>query len=249
MSISAGTEPVKVSVLMVAYNVEPTIDEAIRSVLKQRGVSFELLIGVDPSQDQTWPRVQAYRGDPRVRAWRYRRRRTIGAVRNLLIARARADYLSICDPDDIMLPGNLRILSRALDRNRRVGIVCSESLLMEAQQGRGRMKKEAELLGPDEGWDLVHGIWGFRHGSLMRRRLVLKVGGYAEDRQPAEDYDLLLRLAEITRFKALRGRPLYCWRRRRTSVTHATSRAETLACLKAILRTAILRRYGVQVPW
>ena len=249
MTIKVERNPVKVSVIMVAYNVERYIDEAIQSVLEQRGVPFELLIGVDPGTDGTWTRIQAYRSDPRVRIWRFRRHRCIGAVRNHLIAHARGRYLSICDPDDVMLPSNLRTLARVLDPDRRVGIACGDILVTVAKRGRGRMRKEVELLGPEKGWDLVTGILGFRHGSLMRRRLVLRVGGYREGLLPAEDYDLLLRLAEVTRFAALRGRPLYCWRRRWTSVTHTTSRAKTRAVLKAIHRAAILRRYGYRVPW
>ncbi len=249
MTIKVERNPVKVSVIMVAYNVEPNIDEAIRSVLTQQGVPFELLIGYDPSSDGTWARIQPYRKDPRVRVWRFRIHRSIGAVRKRLIAHARGKYLSICDPDDLMLPGNLKTLTRVLDRDRQVGIACGDIGVTNAATGLGRIKKEVDLLGPAEGWDLINGIRGFRHGSLMRRRLVLQVGGYREDVLLGEDYDLLLRLAEVTRFAALRGRPLYCWRRRWTSVTHRISRAKTHAVLKGILRTAILRRYGYRVPW
>jgi teichuronic acid biosynthesis glycosyltransferase TuaG len=42
-----------VSVLMPARDVENYIGESIRSVLNQRGVSFELLIFEDASTDKT----------------------------------------------------------------------------------------------------------------------------------------------------------------------------------------------------
>ena len=241
--------PVKVSVLMTAYRVAPYIAEAIESVLAQRGAPFELLIGCDPSPDGTWGAIQRYRHDPRVRAWRFRRRRTIGAVRNWLIARAQGRYLSVCDPDDRMLPGNLATLVRALDRDRRAAVACGDSLLYNRRRPSAR-RLQVKLLGPEDGWDLVHGILGFRHGSVMRRDLVLQAGGYRENVPLAEDFDLLLRLAERGgRFIALRGRPLYRWRRRPDSATHRQRAEVHRACLTAILRDAIRRRYGYRVPW
>ena len=45
---------VKVSVIMIAYNQEATIGEAIRSVVKQRApFAFELIVADDASTDST----------------------------------------------------------------------------------------------------------------------------------------------------------------------------------------------------
>lgn len=237
-----------VSVLMAAYNVARYIDAAIQSVLAQRGVSFELLIGDDASTDATWTRIQRYTMDPFVRAWRFRRHRGPGAVRNRLLAHARAPYLSICDADDVMLPGNLKALIKVCERDRRVGVVCGETMVTDVA-GRGPMRQEIEPRGPEEGWDLVSGIVGYRHGNLLRRALVLEVGGYREDLPVAEDYELLLRLAERTRFVALRGRALYGWRRHPGSLMHQTPQTVLLSCMNAIRRVTIRRRYGYEVPW
>jgi len=84
---------------------------------------------------------------------------------------------------------------------------------------------------------------------LLRRTLVAQVGGYREDLPVAEDYDLLLKLAERTRFIALQEHTLYGWRRHPGSLTISTSRALDHACVTAARRTAIRRRYGHQVPW
>ena len=53
--------PIKVSVLMLAYNQEAYIDEAIRSVvLQQTSFPIELIIGDDHSSDGTLARCQAW---------------------------------------------------------------------------------------------------------------------------------------------------------------------------------------------
>lgn len=231
-----------VSVILPAYNSRQHVDEAIRSVLDQRGMEFELLIADDASRDGTWDRIHAYRADPRVRAWRFRRRKGSARARNLLIARARGKYLSICDHDDVMLPGNLRCLAAVLDREPKVGVVYGELRTIDA---RGRpLKRKPPALGLEEGWDLLVNV--FRHpGSMMRRRLVLQVGGYRPIRI-IHDYDLFLRLAEITRFRVLRDRPYYFLRKWSGS---STRRPEDLKVWRQVRREAIRRRYGVRVRW
>lgn len=225
---------------MPVWNRRRYVDEAIRSVLAQRGVHFELLLADDASRDGTWNRICAYRSDPRVRAWRFPRRRGSAQARNFLIARARGAYLSICDSDDVMLPGNLRRLAGVLDGEPQVGVVHSEPRRIDAS---GRFLKQRSLA-PQKVWDILRNV--VRHpGSMMRRRLVLQVGGYRPFRV-IHDYDLFLRLAEVTRFRVLRGRSYYCWRRWRGSLT---SRPESPGVWLRIRREAIRRRYGVRVRW
>ena len=54
------------SVVMPAYNEEGTICEIVDRVLARPEVG-ELLIVNDASKDGTWEKLQAYRGNPRVR--------------------------------------------------------------------------------------------------------------------------------------------------------------------------------------
>ena len=232
--------PVKVSVLMPVWNSRRYVDEAIRSVLCQEGVSFELLVADDASTDGAWDRVRAYRTDPRVRVWRFSRQRGSARARNFLIARARGRYLSICDHDDWMLPGNLLRFSQVLDRQPKVGVVYSDPLVMGAS---GRLlERRSGAASLETVWDLLANP--VRHpGSMMRKELVERVGGYRNLRV-IHDYDLFLRLAEIARFRFLNDRPYYCWRRWPGS---CTATPESRAAWLKVRLDAIQRRYGVRV--
>jgi len=232
------------SVLMAAYNAARYLDEAIRSVLAQRGVAFELLVGDDGSTDGTWAVVSQYQGDPRVRAWRWAHR---GAevTRNALLAQARGRYVATFDADDLMLPGHLRGAARLLDHHRQVGVVYQDYWRCRGRTN-GRWTRWA-VPGPGETWDL---LWGQGHpGTVMRRSLVTRLGGYRTDLPFMADYDLMLRLAEVTTFARRPGRLTFLKRQRPASL----SDQPFLRWWKIawhIRRAAIRRRYHhASPPW
>jgi len=233
-----------VSVIMPAHNVDPYIEEAIRSVLNQRAVSYELLIVDDASTDHTWDRIRAFQKDPRVRAWRLRKRRGAGAARNYLFARARGAYLSFCDADDRMLPGYLWTMVRALNRDPKAGVVYTDRLVRDQSN---RLRPLPRSRGPAETWDLFEGPIS-NVGTLVRRALVRKVGGYRTDLPCLEDYDFFWRLAEVTQFLYLKGKPLYFYRKRPGSLSSRFKQKHS-AIQRSLLREVIFRRYRVRVPW
>lgn len=230
--------------MMPAHNVAPYIEEAIQSVLDQRGVSHELLIVDDASTDHTWDLIRSFQKDSRVRAWRLRKRRGFGAASNYLFARARGAYFSSCDADDKLLPGYLRTLVRALDRNPRVGVVYSNRLVRDRS---GRFRPDHRSRGPAETWDLVEGPIS-NVGTLIRRGLIRKVGGYRTDLPYLPDYDFFWRLAEVTKFLYLKGKPLYFYRQRPDSLTNQYKRKRS-AIQRNLLRQVIARRYGFHPSW
>lgn len=238
---------VRVSVILPVYNAAPYVDEAIRSVLAQRGVSFELLIGDDASSDRSWDMIRRYRSDPRVRAWRFRKHRGIEATRNLIQARAKGAYLSVCDADDRMLPGNLKRLSSALDRWPRVGLAYGRRKIADAA---GRPLRDRWYFHPNQRleWDLLR--MPVPHpGVLIRKKWMDRVGGYDPRLPFAGDWDLFLRLAEVTEFRFVEGPPVYLYRIRPDSTIHRQSAWLSREVARRILRKTIRRRYGVRVPW
>lgn len=234
---------VKVSVIMPAYNAASSIDAAIQSVLAQKGVLFELLIGDDASTDGTWMRIRTFQTDPRVRATRFQRNQGAALTSNRLIAQARGEYLSSCDADDVMLPENLLVLTRVLDKHPAVGVAYGDLFVTEPR-GCSWIKRRFV---PKKAWDLLGGCFA-NGGTLIRRSLIRKVGGYRPDLAYLEDCDLFLRLAEHTRFYHLAGKPLYCQRKSPGSLSDQPSKKLRKVSQK-ILRDAIQRRYGTSVGW
>ncbi len=233
-----------ISVIMPARNVDKYLDEAVRSVLDQRGVAFELLIVDDASTDGTWDRINGYRADPRVQVWRFRKIRGPGAARNFLIARARGRIVVPCDADDRLLSGFLRTVSRAFLRNPNVGVIHTRRI---SRYQTHRVRDAARDLGPAKAWDLIGGALS-NPGTAVRRDLMIKAGGYRKDLPYLEDCELFWRLAEVTRILPLTGKPLYFYRKRRGSLTDRFKKTGHKIRLK-ILREVIQRRYGVRPGW
>ncbi len=229
---------VKVSVIMPAYNAASTIDDAVRSVLAQKGALFELLIGDDASKDATWERIKRYRPDLRVRAFRFRKNLGAGAASNRLIAKARGRYLSSCDADDRLLPGNLSRLAEVLDRRPSVGVTYGD--VRHDSLGRSLAVRRRMIF--PKNWDLLGGFLA-NGGTLIRKSLFHKVGGYRENLPYLEDCDLFLRLAEKTKFFYLPGKPVY-WQTRRPGSLSDQPLGRLRRVSQTMLRDAIRRRYG-----
>ncbi len=229
---------------MPARNVEDYVDEAIRSVLGQRGVAFELLIADDASTDKTWSQIRTYKDDPRVRLWHFQKQKGEGAARNYLIARAKGRYLVSCDADDKFLPGFLQTMVRALNQNPGVGVAYMDRLV---EVRPGKFKRGRRSRGPAETWDLLDGTIS-NGGTIVRRVLVRKAGGYREDLPYMLDCELFWRLGEITRFIYLKGKPLYVYRQRPGSLT-AQFKSKSHSIRLKLLRQVIRQRYGFRARW
>ena len=93
----------KVSVLMLTYNQEDYIDEAIRSVmLQQTDFDFELVIGNDASTDRTAERCQAWKLRYPERIMLVDREQNLGLIGNFMATYdlCRGTYIAICEGDD-----------------------------------------------------------------------------------------------------------------------------------------------------
>lgn len=90
---------VDVTVIMPVYNKAEYIDDAIKSVLQQSGVSVELVCVDDGSTDDSLGRINSYCDNNNVIVCS-QENSGAGAARNKGISLARGKYLSFLDPDD-----------------------------------------------------------------------------------------------------------------------------------------------------
>ena len=93
----------KVSVLMLTYNQENYIDEAIRSVmLQQTNFTFELVIANDCSTDNTAARCEEWKAKYPNHIILLNRNRNLGLAQNFIesYAKCRGTYVAICEGDD-----------------------------------------------------------------------------------------------------------------------------------------------------
>jgi glycosyltransferase involved in cell wall biosynthesis len=189
-----------VSVLMGVHNGAPWIPGAVASVLGQTLGDLELIVVDDGSTDAT-PGLLAAVRDPRLVVERQARAGLTPAL-NRALARARAPLIARLDADDVALPERLARQRAFLWAHPEVGLLGTAARVVDERD------RELHVIRPPEHdrairRALIRGNL-FVHSSVMlRRALAERVGGYDASFPVAQDYDLWLRLAGLTRMANL----------------------------------------------
>ncbi len=226
-----------ISIVITAYNRASFVAAAIGSVLRQTRGDFELVVFDDGSTDDTVAVARKAAGDdPRVRVVIGEH----GGMSNALNAAAAlmtGKYFGCLDSDDALMPAALEETAAVLDARPEIGMVYTDYLVMD-ESGRvtGQGTRSKIPYSKDR---LLIDFMTF-HFRLMRRELFDRVGGYAQDFDSAEDYDLCLKLSEITEIQHI-ARPLYLYRVHTNSIS-ATKRMHQIEMSKRAIAAALVRR-------
>ncbi|HYY12262.1 MAG TPA: glycosyltransferase family 2 protein [Kineosporiaceae bacterium] len=105
----------RVSVLMPTFKHDWLVDRALRSLLEQDFVDWELEIVDDGSPDRTREVIEPFLADPRIRYHRLATNRGLGAALNLATGLARGELLAYLPSDDTYDPDHLSGLVAYLD--------------------------------------------------------------------------------------------------------------------------------------
>lgn len=118
----------RVSAILIFYNGEDYLAEAIESVLAQDCRDFELLLVDDGSTDDSTAIARAYveREPTRIRYLHHpgRANRGMSATRNLGIQQARGDLIAFIDADDRWRPNKLSEQLRIFDEHSGIDALC-----------------------------------------------------------------------------------------------------------------------------
>jgi glycosyltransferase involved in cell wall biosynthesis len=189
--------PPRVTVCVATFNRAHLVGRAIRSALAQTFPHFELLVVDDGSSDGTPDAVRAF-DDPRLRYVRHEQNRGISRTRNTAIAGATGEWVAFLDDDNEWLPDCLaRQLALAASRPAADVVYCRPRLRDE-RTGRDvilRLVPDGPVFGHlVEGWHLLITC------AMIRRRVLVEIGGLDERLGSTEDVDLWLRLARRSEF-------------------------------------------------
>ena len=189
-----------VSVLMSVHNGAAWVTRAVGSVLDQTLTDLEIIVVDDGSTDAT-PTLLAALRDPRLRVeWQARTGLTRSLNRALRLAHG--PLVARLDADDLALPDRLARQRAFLDAHSDVGLLGTGARELDAD---GRLVR---VISPPADDRAIRRVLirrnPFVHSSIMMRRaLVERAGGYDASFRVAQDYDLWLRLSEITRMANL----------------------------------------------
>ena len=225
-----------ITVALTIKNARHWAANAIESVLAQTRGDFELIIWDDASTDGSFEMAQTFASaDRRIRL--FRSKRTLGAGGALAAAHqpARGRYIGYVDHDDWLAPTALEETSAVLDSNPKVGLVYTDCYEVRGDS-IGLGWRTSVPFSPER---LLLWFMTF-HFRLLRRRTFLRAGGIRSNFPQCADYDLCLRMSELTSVAYL-PRPLYYYRVHEGSVSFRQQTLGRKASARA-LRDALRRR-------
>ena len=186
----------RVSVIIPTHSRPHLLPRAVESALRA-GEGVEVIVVDDASTDATAEVCRSLRG---IRYIRLDRNQGVAGARNVGVLASTADFVAFLDDDDLRLLGSLEPQLKELTADPAAGFVCGP-VLCAAQDG----ELTGEVSGPKTGsgdmfWELLTLEFPvFPLTVVMRKECFFTVGLFDRDAPGVDDWDLLVRVAELYR--------------------------------------------------
>ncbi len=196
----------KVSITMPVYNSEKYLKEAISSVLNQSYSNFELIIVDDGSTDNSLNIAREFvEQDKRITVITLKEHKAGAVARNEGLKRARGEFITCMDSDDIMLLDAIKTRVDFLNSHPEVDLVIGkihkvidkegnpiENVFSERIQQFHRREKDSKFY--EKVTKLKLWVLGVGATSMFRRNLLFQTGYYEESLLVGDDKDFFFRI-------------------------------------------------------
>jgi glycosyltransferase involved in cell wall biosynthesis len=190
----ASLQSPQLSVIIPTYNCDRYLGQALDSVFSQSYRDYEVIVVDDGSTDHTATLLRSY--GSRVQAI-HQTNQGVAVARNHGIQAARGEWVAFLDADDFLLPDKLE---------KRMAIATAQPHLGMIHSGWQRVNSQGEFLMDVQPWLNIPQLnleswlrWKpvLPSAMLFRRECLEQAGGFDPRFPPAEDTDLVLRLAAM----------------------------------------------------
>lgn len=198
----------KISVVVPLYNTqeiyfEPLIDHMI----KQTYENWELCLA-DGSPEQNLHITKLAQKDKRIIYKYLGENLGIAGNTNAAIELATGEYIGLLDHDDLLADFALYEVVQTINKHPEVEFIYSdEDKISDEREGRFDPHFK-----PDFAIDTLRSLNYICHFSVIKTELIKKLGGFRSGFDGAQDYDLILRIAENTKNIIHIPQILYHWR-------------------------------------
>ena len=232
---AARSDDEAVTVVIAHHDGERHLREAVDSVMAQDSPAAELLIvddgSTDPASLKLLEELEAASWPVPLRVVR-QENRYLGAARNTGMRESRTELVAFLDDDDVLRPGYVGALRRAIalpGAVAAVGTLLAVDADADGELGDPRLGVAWVWLDADPA---IGPVWNAFGGAamLVRRSVALEAGGFHERRGVGhEDWELLLRLSLAGHRIVHVPAPLYHYRIREGSMIRTTSQYGNMA--------------------
>jgi len=215
----------KVSVIIPAFNRARYIGQTIDSVLNQTYKNIEIIVVDDGSTDHTLEALALYCNNIKLLEHPGRQNKGQSVSINLGMRHASGEYVCILDSDDYWEPDKLALQVSCMEHTPDVGFVyCNGTavnshgeFLYDIYSADHQEENRPENV-------LLNCYIHLPSNSLMRMSVLRQAGDFDETMRAAQDHDMLVRVAEITRLAYI-DKPLYHYRRHEESISKSNQGA------------------------
>lgn len=201
----------KISIITPVYDPDPDyLIQCIRSVENQTYLNWELCLVDDNSQNKKIKKIIADfdKKYPNIKSKIRSVNGHISQASNDALKLASGEFVALLDHDDLLWPNALFEIVSLLNNNREIDFIYTD----EDKINKYNFHMEPALK-PDFSLDMFLSNNYLCHLSVIRRRLIEKLGNFSLGIEAAQDYDLFLRVIEQTSKIVHIPKVLYSWRK------------------------------------
>ena len=230
-----------ITIAIPIYNTARFLPAALDSLIAQKYVHWEALLWDDGSTDGSGEVAADYaRRDQRFRVLGNGRNNGVSFGSSAALAEARGDYVAVLDSDDMLEPDALSSMLAFMQERPQLGMAYSQ--YVEVDEDGTFLTTGTRFLKPYSSHNLMVDFMTYQF-RLVRADAYRAVGGIDAGMPVAYDYELCLRLSERFDVGYL-PKPLYRYRMRQDSISHASRLRQVRASFDAAQRS--LQRRGLQ---
>lgn len=200
-----------ISILLPTYNTPiEYLRECIDSIIMQSYPNWELCIADDASPDTAVVEcIKGYQSkDKRIKLVERKKNGHISLASNSALELATGKYTTLMDHDDVLWPNALYEFVKVINENSDIDFIYSDE---DKIDGTGKLHSYP-FLKPDYSPEFLESCNYITHFSCIRTSLLKEVGGFRKGYEGAQDWDLFIRLSEVTNKIHHISKILYSWR-------------------------------------
>ncbi len=202
------------SFIVPVYNApSELLRECIDSLLNQSYDNFEICIADDHStNEETIKTLKDYEKNKKIKVVYRKENGMISNASNDAIKMAKGEFVVLVDNDDTIEKDALYYFVEALNKNKKIDMLYSDEDKLD--YNGNRMEPHFK---PDWSPDTFFCLNYICHLTAIRKKIIDKVGGFRSEYDGSQDYDLFLRVADVTNNIYHVPKVLYHWRQTSTS--------------------------------
>lgn len=192
--VKSAMKPV-VSVIIPTHNRCHLLARAIKSVLRQNFLDFELVIVDDCSTDETRKIVNQF-NDDRIKFFLMEKQGGGSAARNLGIKYAQGNYVAFLDDDDEWYAEKLIYQVQLMNLNHDIGLVYTGFVYIDSHTNQPVNKFIPAMKGHLNDRLLKANCIGTTSTVMIRKECFETVGFFNESLKSCQDWDMWIRISE-----------------------------------------------------